>query len=83
MIPTMNKRRTGCSSLCSMKILRKLSLKFRLLPNSTHQSVDPFWQDGACTMEKETKVGSIRIELQYEDRMVCTPINNIRGFITQ
>ncbi len=34
-------------------------------------------------MEKETKVGSIGIELQYEDQMVCASINNIRGFITQ
>jgi len=34
------------------------------------------------TMEKETNVGSVGIELQYEDRMVCTPINNISGFIT-
>ena len=35
------------------------------------------------TMEKETKVGSIGIELKYKDRMVRTSINNIRGFITQ
>ena len=46
MITTINKRRTACSSLCSMKFLRKLSLKFRLQANSTHQPVDPFWQDG-------------------------------------
>ena len=34
------------------------------------------------TMEKETKVGSIGKELQYEDQMVRTSINNINGFIT-